>query len=642
MQDGFFKVAAASFPIKVGDCAANARAAIETAAAADQAGVRLLVLPELCLTGCTCGDLFLQPVLLDGAREALSQLIEASAAWDMLIVAGLPYRHGATVYNCAALLHQGQLLGLTAKNSISPRGALNQARQFSPAPADPQMIQWQAGEWLMLGRNLLVDVCPDEASQAAFTVACVFEEDLESLQDPTPLLARNGVSVFACPMAGDAAVDLSWQRALQAVARSGQLAAGVIVSGAGRGESTTDLTFSGQALIAENGDLLAQRMDPAGGLTITDLDVQRLAAQRIQQGGFSDDQRTSLDWTTVTMAFSPTRLDRVIDASPFLPAGVDAAQRCQEILQLQAEGLRGRMTHIGCKTAVIGLSGGLDSTLALLAAVKCFDDMGLPRTGIHAVTLPCFGTTSRTRGNAWLLAQRLGVDIREIGIADSVRSHFRDIGLPESDRSVTFENAQARERTQVLFDLANMVGGLVIGTGDLSELALGWATFNGDHMSNYGVNAGLPKTLVRAVVRAQAELTEDAALRDVLLDILATPVSPELLPPEEGDIAQKTEELVGPYELHDFYLYYALRWGFGPKKILRLAQEAFDGVYERKVLLYWLKNFYRRFFAMQFKRSCLADGPRIGSISLSPRGGWAMPSDASAALWQAELEQISE
>ena len=337
-----------------------------------------------------------------------------------------------------------------------------------------------------------------------------------------------------------------------------------------------------------------------------------------------------------------TVLTRTVDPAPFMPQGVDVDERCEQILSIQVEGLGQRLRAIHCEHAVLGLSGGLDSTLALLVTVRTFDELGLPRTGIQALTLPCFGTTARTKGNAWKMAQLLGVSIREIGIGDTVRAHFKDIGLLESDRSVAFENAQARERTQVLFDVANMLGGLVVGTGDLSELALGWATFNGDHMSSYDVNGGLPKTVIRHVVRHYAKACGDEALAAVLQDVLDTPVSPELLPPSEGAIAQKTEELVGPYDLHDFYLYYAVRWGFTPKKVYRLARSSFAGVYEPKVLKYWLQNFYRRFFAMQFKRSCLTDGPKIGSVDLSPRGEWVMPSDAASALWLAELDKIAE
>ena len=633
MKDGFIKVAAANIQVRVADLAANAEAIIQAIDQAAELQVRLLVLPELCLTGATCGDLFRQKALQTGTLEALNRVRAATAGKNLLVFVGLPVAIGGSLYNCAAALYDGRLLGLTPKGTCAPSG---DGRWFAPGPAEVKAVDCLGAE-TPFGKNLVYQASgiPD------FTVACELGEDLEAADQPGVRHALAGARVLVNLAAARAQIGANERRRLLLTGQSARLCCGYILAGTGRGESTTDQTFSGHCLVLENGKLLAEKTDPAPGMIVTDLDLQRLAVQRDWTGGFGGGGE-GYTFVPFQMLSAETVLTRRVDPVPFMPQGVDVDDRCEQILSIQAEGLRQRLTAIHCDHAVLGLSGGLDSTLALLVTVRTFDALGLPRTGIQALTLPCFGTTARTKSNAWKMAQLLGVSIREIGIGDTVRAHFKDIGLPENDRSVTFENAQARERTQVLFDVANMLGGLVVGTGDLSELALGWATFNGDHMSSYDVNGGLPKTVIRHVVRHYAKTCGDEALAAVLQDVLDTPVSPELLPPSEGAISQKTEELVGPYDLHDFYLYYAVRWGFAPKKVYRLALTAFAGTYEPKVLKYWLKNFYRRFFAMQFKRNCLSDGPKIGSVDLSPRGEWVMPSDAAAALWLSELEKIAE
>ena len=632
MKDGFIKVAAASIQVRVADVAANAEAIIQAIDQAAAVQARLLVLPELCLTGATCGDLFRQKALQTSTLDALNRVRAATAGKNLLVFLGLPLQIDGRQYNCAAALYDGRLLGLTPKAVCAPAG---DGRWFTPGPAEVKAVDC-LGSPVPFGRNLIYQASglPD------FTLACEVGEDLEAPMQPGVCHALAGARVLVNPAAATARIGANERRRLLAQGQSARLCCAYVLAGSGRGESTTDETFSGHCLVLENGTLLAEKTDPAPGMIVTDLDLQRLAVQREQTGGFGSGEgyvRVPFQLLAVD-----TPLTRSIDPAPFMPQDADVAARCEQILTIQAEGLGQRLTAIGCQRVVLGLSGGLDSTLALLVSVRTFDNLGLPRTGIQALTLPCFGTTARTKGNAWKLAELLGVSIREIGIGDTVRAHFQDIGLPENDRSVAFENAQARERTQVLFDVANMQNALVVGTGDLSELALGWATFNGDHMSGYDVNGGLPKTVIRHVVRHWAGTCGDEALAAVLRDVLDTPVSPELLPPSEGAIAQKTEELVGPYDLHDFYLYYAVRWGFAPKKVYRLALAAFAGVYEPKVLKYWLQNFYRRFFAMQFKRNCLTDGPKIGSVDLSPRGQWVMPSDAAAALWLAELDKITE
>ncbi len=641
MQDGWIKIAAATPEIRVADCQWNRQRIAELMRQAAKDGIKVLCFPELCLTGYTCGDLFLQSTLLRGAEEALEQLLSETKALDLLACVGLPVRIRGKLYNCAALLCRGKLLGLVPKTNI------------------PNYTEFYEGRWFTSGREL--DSMDRSISFAgANSVVCdtdvVFRcktmpelmigveicEDVWVADTPSTRLCAGGATLILNPSASDEIVSkAAWRRTLLS-ATSGRLACGYVYADAGWGESSTDLVYAGHNLILENGSILAEQRFSTG-LIASELDVEKLTHERQRMNTFPVSSRSTV-FVDFELAPATTILTRPIHPNPFVPADRgDREERCAEILQLSAQGLAKRLKHTNAKTAVVGLSGGLDSTLAILITAIAFDLLGWPHSGILAVTMPCFGTTDRTRDNACLLAEELGTELMRIDIGEAVQVHFRDIGQSMEDHSVTFENGQARERTQVLMDLANKRGGLVIGTGDLSELALGWATYNGDHMSMYAVNASIPKTLVRHLVAfvSDDKRKENGALSVVLDDILDTPVSPELLPAIDGKIAQKTEDLVGPYELHDFFLYYALRWGFGPKKIFRLALYALGDKYSGETILKWLKNFYRRFFNQQFKRSCLPDGPKVGTVTLSPRGDWRMPSDAVNTLWAQELDQIS-
>ena len=640
MRDGFIKVAAGTPEIRVADCTHNAQQCLTLMRQAAEQGVKVLCLPELCLTGYTCGDLFLQESLLRGAEDALAHIIRETKDLDLVTALGVPVRYHGKLFNCAAVLCRGELLGLVPKLNL------------------PNYTEFYEGRWFTSGRALLgTDFCIPFAGQenVEFSPGLVFRcadlpqlcigveicEDLWVADTPSTRLAQGGATLILNPSASDETVCKDDYRRTLLSATSGRLVCGYVYADAGWGESSTDLIYAGHSLIAENGTILAQRRFETG-LTVTELDLEKLCHERQRMSTFPADA-PDLFPQYFRLNVAETTLTRPVAKNPFVPADHgDRAARCQEILTLSALGLKKRLAHTGARTAVVGLSGGLDSTLALLITARAMAMLDRPMTDILAVTMPCFGTTSRTKSNAEILAERIGTTFDTVDIGDAVKVHFRDIGQSMDDLSVTFENGQARERTQVLMDLANRTGGMVIGTGDLSELALGWATYNGDHMSMYAVNAGIPKTLVRhlvAYVADEAE-TRDPKLSAVLRDILDTPVSPELLPPKDGEIAQRTEELVGPYELHDFFLYYAVRWGFTPGKIYRLAQYALGDTYDNAALLRWLDNFYRRFFAQQFKRSCLPDGPKVGSVTLSPRGDWRMPSDACATLWRAQLEQL--
>ena len=622
------------------DCTYNAQQCLTLMRQAAEQGVKVLCLPELCLTGYTCGDLFLQESLLQGAEDALAHIIRETKDLDLVTALGVPVRYHGKLFNCAAVLCRGALLGLVPKLNL------------------PNYTEFYEGRWFTSGRALLgTDFCIPFAGQenVEFSPGLVFRcadlpqlcigveicEDLWVADTPSTRLAQGGATLILNPSASDETVCKDDYRRTLLSATSGRLVCGYVYADAGWGESSTDLIYAGHSLIAENGTILAQRRFETG-LTVTELDLEKLCHERQRMSTFPADA-PDLFPQYFRLNVAETKLTRPVAKNPFVPADHgDRAARCQEILTLSALGLKKRLAHTGARTAVVGLSGGLDSTLALLITARAMAMLDRPMTDILAVTMPCFGTTSRTKSNAEILAERIGTTFDTVDIGDAVKVHFRDIGQSMDDLSVTFENGQARERTQVLMDLANRTGGMVIGTGDLSELALGWATYNGDHMSMYAVNAGIPKTLVRhlvAYVADEAE-TRDPKLSAVLRDILDTPVSPELLPPKDGEIAQRTEELVGPYELHDFFLYYAVRWGFTPGKIYRLAQYALGDTYDNATLLRWLDNFYRRFFAQQFKRSCLPDGPKVGSVTLSPRGDWRMPSDACATLWRAQLEQL--
>ena len=638
MRDGFVKVAAGTPEIRVADCIYNAQQCAALIHQAAEQGVKVLCLPELCLTGYTCADLFLQDTLLRGAEEALGEVLEQSREMDMLIALGLPVRSkwDNKLYNCAAVLHKGELLGLVPKTYIPNYGEFYEQRWFASGAGISQNVE-------LCGRSVCMeaDALLQCESVPNLVVGVEICEDLWAPDPPSTALARAGATLILNLSASNETVGKAAYRRSLVSGQSGRLMCGYVYADAGEGESTTDLVFAGHNLIAENGTILAQKRFETG-LTISEIDADKLVYERRRVNTFHAGEKEI--WRgSFDLELGDTVLTRPVEKNPFVPADRgDREARCQEILTIAALGLKKRLAHTNAKTAVVGLSGGLDSTLALLITARAMDLLGRPRTDITAITMPCFGTTSRTKSNAQILAERMGATFREIDIGPAVKVHFQDIGQSMDDLSVTFENGQARERTQVLMDVANRFGGMVIGTGDLSELALGWATYNGDHMSMYGVNGSIPKTLVRHLVSYSADEAEksDPKLAAVLRDILDTPVSPELLPPKEGEIAQRTEDLVGPYELHDFFLYYAIRWGFSPRKVFRLAMAALGETYGRETILKWLHNFYRRFFAQQFKRSCLPDGPKVGSLTLSPRGDWRMPSDAVNALWMKELETL--
>ena len=637
MKHGFVKCAAASVPLRVADCAYNAAETVKAIRAAAAAGVRILVLPELGLTGYTCADLFLQRTLQAGALEALRTVRDATRGLPMLVFVGLPVALGSQLYNCAAAVSDGSILGLVPKTHVPNYGEFYEGRWFCSGENVCQSFDL-LGEAVCLSPNQLFP-CADLPE---LVVGCELCEDLWAPYPPSIAQALAGATVIVNLSASNAVIGKDAYRRELVRGQSARLSCAYLYCSAGDGESTTDLVFSGHQILAEDGVLLAERRDMAPGMAITEIDVQKLAGERRRRNTFACPgwMGAISESQSFCLPVEETELTRLVDPMPFVPADESARRsRCEDILNIQAAGLRKRIAHTGARACVVGLSGGLDSTLALLVTVRAMDDLGRDRKDILAVTMPCFGTTARTKDNATRMAELLGVRFETVPIAAAVEQHFRDIGLPEDDRSVTYENSQARERTQVLMDLANRLGGLVVGTGDLSELALGWATYNGDHMSMYGVNASVPKTLVRHIVHYVAEHS-DAALRAVLLDILDTPVSPELLPPQDGEIAQRTEDLVGPYELHDFFLYQVVRFGFPPAKVYRLARYAWHGTYDDATILRWLKTFYRRFFQQQFKRSCLPDGPKVGSVTLSPRGDWRMPSDACADLWLRELEAL--
>lgn len=637
MKFGFLRSAAVSPALRVADCAYNAEQIIAVMRQFAAQDTKLLCLPELCLTGYTCSDLFLQKTLVRGSEQALTQILQASKELDMVTLVGLPVQHNGKLYNCAAVVCHGRLLGLVPKTWLPNYGEFYEKRHFVPGPQQPEPVHL-AGQDTLMGTRLLF-VCAD---MPEFVLGVEICEDLWAPVPPSCAHALAGATVIANLSASDETVGKAAYRRDLVCGQSARLLCGYLYADAGHGESTTDMTFAGHNLVAENGILLAETEPFSGESAVSELDLDRMVQERVKNTTFLP---ATEGYTRVTFSLPliQTTLTRKIVPTPFVPQDLTArAQRCELILRIQAEGLAKRMEHTHAKCAVVGISGGLDSCLALLVAVRACRVLNRDPKDIVAITMPCFGTTHRTRSNAEILCEELGVSFLEINITDTVNQHFRDIGQNPETYDVTFENCQARVRTLELMDYANKNGGFVIGTGDLSELALGWATYNGDHMSMYGVNAGVPKTLVRHIVRYVADTANQPALSAVLLDILDTPVSPELLPAaKDGGFSQQTEKLVGPYELHDFYLYYVLRFGFGPAKIYHLAQTAFAGRYESDVLLYWLKNFYRRFFAQQFKRSCLPDGPKVGSVTLSPRGDWRMPSDACNTLWMQELDGLT-
>lgn len=635
MRHGFIKVAAATPDIRVADVDYNKGQIIKQMDEAAEAGAKIIVFPELCITGYTCSDLFLQDILLNSAKKALVEIAEHTKNLDALVFVGVPIAVGGELYNVAAALNHGNILGFTTKSFLPNYGEFYEMRQFRPGPKKAEKILF-GGKEIPFGPQLLFV----ENQMANLIVSAEICEDVWSPVPPSIEAVREGATVIVNCSASDETIGKASYREALISGQSARLISGYIYANAGEGESTTDLVFGGHNLIAENGTILAEAKRFSNGIIYTEFDVQKIANERRKNTTFTETQEHVLPRIPFGLEQTETILTRTFPSRPFVPRDdQERAKRCEEILTIQAMGLKKRLAHTHAKSAVVGISGGLDSTLALLVTAKAFDALGLERSGITAVTMPCFGTTDRTYQNACKMSLKVGATLREVRIGDAVMQHFKDIGHDPQDHSVTYENSQARERTQVLMDIANQTGGLVIGTGDMSELALGWATYNGDHMSMYGVNASVPKTLVRHLVHYYADTCEDPSLKEVLYDVLDTPVSPELLPPKDGEIAQKTEDLVGPYELHDFFLYYFLRMGYEPGKIYRIAKLSFAGEYDDETIYKWLRTFCWRFFSQQFKRSCLPDGPKVGTVALSPRGDWRMPSDACVALWIQNLEK---
>ena len=636
MRQGFVKAAAVTPKIKVADTKYNAELILDMMKESARQGAKIVVFPELCLTGYTCQDLFLQERLLQGAKDALMKLVKESASLDAIFFVGLPFEILGKLYNVAAVFSHGEVLGLVPKSYLPNYNEFYEARHFVSGAELATEVVLPDGSCVPADRDLLF-VCEQMPKLRIGVELC---EDLWTPNPPSISHALAGASVLVNLSASNELTGKDSYRRELVSGQSARLLAAYIYASAGEGESTQDLVFSGHNIIAENGQILAESKRFGHGILYSEIDVERLCAQRRRMTTFVTEDQTHTE-ILFSLKIEETKLTRLIDPAPFVPTDrQNREKRCDEILMIQAMGLKKRLEHTGAN-AVVGISGGLDSTLALLVTVRAFDLCGRDHKGITAVTMPGFGTTDRTYDNAVKLIQSLGAEFVEVDICQAVNVHFSDIGQDPSVHDVTYENSQARERTQILMDIANKKNALVIGTGDLSELALGWATYNGDHMSMYAVNASVPKTLVRHLVRYYADTCEDKQLSDTLYDVLDTPVSPELLPPEDEKISQKTEDLVGPYELHDFFLYYMLRQGFSPAKIYRLAKIAFAGTYEAAFILKWLKTFCRRFFAQQFKRSCLPDGPKVGSVAVSPRGDLRMPSDACATLWMEELNTLS-
>ena len=636
MRQGFVKVAAVTPKIRVADTGYNAKVICQSVKEAAEAGAKVIVLPELCITGYTCGDLFLQEKLLREAKEELLHIAAFSTDMDAIVFVGLPLAYKGKLYNVAAALNRGKILGIVPKTYLPNYNEFYEARHFTRGMEEVADVRLTEELTVPMGTRQLF-TCLELPELVIAAELC---EDLWTMNPPSIGHAMHGATLIVNLSASDETTGKPAYRRELVKGQSARLLCGYIYASAGDGESTQDVVYSGHNVIAENGHILKESERFGSGVICTEIDVKRIEAERRRMTTFemAEDGYVEVRFSLET---EETALTRFIDPMPFVPGNeADRIRRCDEILAIQAAGLKKRLEHTHCKTAVVGISGGLDSTLALLVTVRAFDLLGMPHDRIKAVTMPGFGTTDRTYDNAVSLIRCLGADFTEVDIKEAVNVHFRDIGQDPAVHDVTYENGQARERTQILMDIANKEGGMVIGTGDLSELALGWATYNGDHMSMYAVNASVPKTLVRHLVRYYADTCGDERLGAVLTDVLDTPVSPELLPPEDGKISQKTEDLVGPYELHDFYLYHMLRLGFAPKKVYRLAKVAFDGVYDDETILKWLKTFYRRFFAQQFKRSCLPDGPKVGSVAVSPRGDLRMPSDACAAVWLQQLEEI--
>ncbi len=637
MKDGFLKVAAVTPEIRVADIDHNVGEIVNEALSAAKKGAKLIVFPELCITGYTCNDLFLQDILLEKAKEGLKNIAKETAKSDALIFVGLPLEDEGKLYNVAAVINKGKVLGLIPKSFIPTYGEFYELRHFTSG-TDKKGEMDLFGDKVKIGTDLLIK-CDNFPK---LVVGCEICEDVWTPDTPSTKLALNGATVIVNLSASNELVCKDVYRKNLISMTSARLISGYVYASAGEGESTQDTVYAGHDLICENGEVLAESKLFSTGAVFGDLDLNKIIHDRRRMNTF--EIKSPAKENVITFAYESikeTDVKREYARKPFVPGNESERKaRCEQIFAIQSRGLEKRLKHIGCENVTIGISGGLDSTLALLVAAQAFDILGISRKNILAVTMPCFGTTDRTYNNAVRLTESIGATLKEIDIKESVSSHFKDIGQDNDVHDITYENSQARERTQILMDLANKNNGIVIGTGDLSELALGWATYNGDHMSMYAVNVGVPKTLVRHLVRFYADICGDTETTEVLTDILATPVSPELLPPTEGNISQKTEDLVGPYELHDFFLYHMLRNGFSPAKIYRIAVKTFEESYDEAIILKWLKTFCKRFFSQQFKRSCLPDGPKVGSVAVSPRGDLRMPSDAVAKVWLDSLNNL--
>lgn len=641
---GFIRVGAAVTGIEVANPEANTGEILRLIGKAKEEQVKVLVFPELCVTGYTCADLFHQRLLLQSAQESLQRILDATETEDMLLFVGMPVELDNQLFNCAVVLHRGQLLGVVPKTFIPNYNEFYEKRWFSPAGGMLRNTVCLCGQEVPFGPSILFQ---DRSSPL-----CLGVEICEDLWMPIPQSSYHalyGANLMVNLSASNELVGKAEYRHALVLQQSARCLAGYVYVSAGPSESTTDLVFGGHAMIAENGSMLEERRFAESTVLTADLDLDKLRNERKKANSFMGSVEPR-DYRTVFFSFEekeapmePSDLRRFVDAYPFVPGNkANRDERCREIFTIQWNGLAQRLRKIGARRAMVGISGGLDSTLALLVTREAFSRLGYPLENVRGITMPGFGTTGRTKGNAQALMEELGVNSREISISKASLLQFEDIGHDPSVHDVTYENVQARERTQVLMDIANKEGGIVVGTGDLSELALGWCTYNGDHMSHYGVNAGVPKTLVKYLVSWYADTTDNQAVSRILRDILDTPISPELLPPDpEGTIRQKTEDVIGSYDLHDFYLYHMMRWGYEPEKIYFLAQKAFAGRFSKEEILHWLKGFYRRFFSQQFKRSCLPDGPKVGSICLSPRGDWRMPSDASAHIWIKQIEALN-
>lgn len=629
MKDGFIKVAAATPKIKVADPVYNTEEILKIIDETEENGTSILVFSELTISGYTCGDLFLQQPLLTECKNQLLRIVKATKKKDMLVVVGCPIIVNQKLYNCAVVINQGEILGIVPKTHLPNYSEFYELRHFTSGEGLDEMV--------MIGEEYIT-VCANQVFTCEnipeLVIACEICEDLWVPLPPSTYHAMAGATVICNPSASvETTTKESYRRSLVSN-QSARLLAAYIYADAGEGESTQDVVYSGHHLICENGSVLAEAKRFTNEIIYADIDVQKLAAERRKMTSFPGGKVGDYIEQTFSLKIKENKITRTFPKAPFVPDNQDERdKRCDEILSLQSMGLKKRLEHTNCKHAVVGISGGLDSTLAVLVTARAFDLLDIPRENLICVTMPCFGTTDRTYQNAVSLIKELGATLKEVRIEKAVRQHFADIGHDENNHDVTYENSQARERTQILMDMANQYNGMVIGTGDMSELALGWATYNGDHMSMYAVNCSVPKTLVRYLVLYYAETTDNKKLSEVLMDVLDTPVSPELLPPVDGVISQKTEDLVGPYELHDFFLYYMLRFGFPKAKLYRMAKQTFDGVYDDETIKKWLDKFYWRFFSQQFKRSCLPDGPKVGSVAVSPRGDLRMPSDASPSAW---------